>query len=72
MYMKCYKDSIRVISQSADDEKECPREVGDFNAVRNFSKIKFFAIIKLYLSLRYTGYTRLDTAPNIKELARKA
>ena len=31
MHMKCYKDYIRVLSQSADDEKECSREVGDFN-----------------------------------------
>ena len=36
MHMKCYKDCIRVLSQSANDEKECPREVGDFNAVKNF------------------------------------
>ena len=38
MHMKCYKDYIRVLSQSTDDEKECPREVGDFNTVRNYSK----------------------------------
>ena len=36
MHMKCYKDYIRVLSQSAHDEKECLREVGDFNAIKNF------------------------------------
>ena len=36
LHMKCYKDYIRVLSQSAYDEKEFPREVGDFNAVKNF------------------------------------
>ena len=35
MHMECYKDYIRLLSQSALDEKECPREVGDFNAVKH-------------------------------------
>ena len=34
MHLKCYKGYIRVLSQSAHDETECPREVGDFNAVK--------------------------------------
>ena len=36
MHMKCYKDYIQVLSQSAYDEKEFLREAGDFNAVKNF------------------------------------